>query len=191
MFSDLPGGVAAYLAILIAATLEGEIVFVAASALVSQGRLDPIGVALSGAIGGCLGDQFYFYALRGRLSRWLNRYPAIAQRGARLTRRVRRHETLAVLAIRFSPGLRIALSAACAYAGVPPLKFSVLNMVSSLAWATTLLSLVAWFGPSFLKGLGLSGWWAVLPPAILIVLLVRWLARHEREEVDGPADDRS
>jgi membrane protein DedA with SNARE-associated domain len=183
---DLPGaGAAAYLAILIAASLEGEVVFVAASALVSQGRLNPVGVALSGAIGACLGDQFYFYALRGRLSRWLDRYPAIARRGTRLTRRVRRHETLTILAIRFSPGLRIALSAACAYANVSPLKFSLLNVVSSVIWATTLLALVAWFGPSFLKGLGLSGWWAVLLPAVLIVLLVRWLARHEREEIDA------
>jgi len=180
---DWPG-VAAYVAILVAAALEGEIVFVAASALVSQGRLDPIAVALSGAAGACLGDQFYFYALRGRLTRWLDRYPAIARRGARLTRRVRRHETLTILAIRFSPGLRIALSAACAYANVSPVKFSTLNVLSSLAWATLLLGLVAWFGPSFLTRLGLSGWWAVLLPAVLIVVVVRWLARHEREEVD-------
>lgn len=178
-------GAAAYAAILIAASIEGEIVFVAASALVSQGRLNPIAVALAGAVGASLGDQFYFYALRGRLSRWLDRYPAIARRGARLTRRVRRHETLTILALRFSPGLRIALAAACAYAGVSPIKFSALNIVSSLAWATSLLALVAWFGPSFLTGLGVSGWWAAAIPAVLIVVLVRWLARHEKEEVDA------
>src|SRR5215468_845972 len=112
-------GVLAYLGILVAAALEGEIVFVGAAALVGVGRLDALGVMLAGAAGAALGDQFYFYALRGQLHRWLDRFPAVARRGARLTRRVKRNETLTVLVIRFSPGLRIALSAACAYAGVP------------------------------------------------------------------------
>jgi membrane protein DedA with SNARE-associated domain len=174
-------GALAYVAVLLAAVLEGEIVFVAAAALVSRGRLNPVGVALAGAAGAAIGDQFYFYMLRGRLNRWLDRFPAIARRGSRLTRRVRQHETLTVLAIRFSPGLRIALSAACAYAGVPALKFSLLNGVTCLIWATSLLALVAWFGPTVLPRLGISGWWAAVVPATLIVVIFRWLARHERE----------
>lgn len=177
-------GAFTYLGIMLAAAIEGEIVFVAAAALVSQGRLDPLSVTLAGAAGAALGDQFYFYALRGRLNRWLDRFPAIARRGARLTRRVRRNETLTVLAIRFSPGLRIALSAACAYAGVPALKFSLLNGFTCLIWATSLLALVAWFGPSVLGRLGISGWWAAVIPAILIVIIFRWIAHEEKEEMD-------
>ena len=65
-------GAFAYLGIILAAAIEGEIVFVAAAALVSQGRLDPLGVTLAGAAGAALGDQFYFYVLRGRLNRWLD-----------------------------------------------------------------------------------------------------------------------
>ena len=176
-------GVLAYVAIVLAAILEGEIVFVAAATLVSRGQLDPVGVALAGATGAAIGDQMYFYMLRGRLNRWLARFPAIARRGHRLTRRVRRHETLTVLAIRFSPGLRIALSAACAYAGVPALKFSLLNGVTCVVWAISLLTLVAWFGPTVLPRLGISGWWAALLPAAIIVVMFRWLAKHEQEEL--------
>jgi membrane protein DedA with SNARE-associated domain len=180
--ADLHG--AAYAAIAIAAAVEGEVVFVAAAALVSQGRLDPLGVILAGAIGASLGDQFYFYVIRGGL-RWLRRSHATESRAARLAQRVRQHEALTIVAIRFSPGLRIALSAACAYAGVAPLKFSALNMLSSLVWATALLFVVAWFGPSFLARLGLSGWWVVLIPALLVIVIFRWLGRHESRAVDG------
>jgi membrane protein DedA with SNARE-associated domain len=177
-------GALAYLAVVLAAAVEGEVVFVAAAALVSHGRLDPIGVALSGAAGAAIGDQFYFYLLRGRLNRLLDRFPAVARRGRRLTERVRRHETLTVLAIRFSPGLRIALAAACAYSGVPALKFSLLNTAACLAWAAVLLTLVAWFGPTVLPRLGISGWWAAVIPAVLIVVLFRWMAHEERTQAD-------
>ena len=170
-------GYLAYLAVFVGAILEGEIIFVTAATLVSRGQLDAVGVALAGALGAAIGDQVYFYALRGRIDRWLNRFPRVADMGARLTSRVHRHETFTILMIRFSPGLRVALSVACAYANVPPLKFSLLHGVSCLMWATSLLTLVAWFGPAALSHLGISGWWAALVPAILIVIAFRWIGR--------------
>src|SRR5438093_446455 len=94
-------GALAYLAVLLAAALEGEVIFVTAAMLVSRGQLDAVGVALSGAAGAAIGDQLYFYLLRGRLRRWVDRFPAVQKRGARLARRVRRNETLTVLVIRF------------------------------------------------------------------------------------------
>jgi membrane protein DedA with SNARE-associated domain len=181
-------GAAAYFVILAAALVEGEIVFVASAALVSQGVLDPIGVAVAGALGAACGDQIPFYLLRGRLRRWLDRRPAIARRGAQLVRRVRRHETLTVLAIRFSPGLRLAIAAACAYAGVPPLKFSLLSVVSAMSWAVSLLVLVAWLGPAVFGRLGIPGWAAAAIPAVLVVLAVRWLSREEQRDLDEDAD---
>jgi membrane protein DedA with SNARE-associated domain len=182
---DLAGatGVAAYGAVFLAAILEGEVLFVTASALVSQGKLHALPVVIAGALGATLGDQFYFYALRGRLRRWVDRSPSVARRGARLVARVKRNEWLTVLTIRFSPGLRIALAAACAYAGVAPAMFSALSIVSSFAWAAGLLTLVAYAGPKWLPGLGISGWWTAIIPAILLVVLFRTLAKVEEEEI--------
>jgi membrane protein DedA with SNARE-associated domain len=174
-----------YLSIVLAAAVEGEIVFVAAAAAVSQGRLHPIAVILAGALGAALGDQFYFYLLRGRVDRWIARVPAISRRARWLEHRVRQHEAVTIVAIRFSPGLRIALAAACAYARVSRLKFSVLNALSALVWATGLLVLVAVLGPAVLTRLGVSGWWAALVPAAAIVVVVRWMAHAERTDVDA------
>ncbi len=174
------GGPLAYLLILMAAIFEGEIVFVGASLLVSQGRLHGFGVLMAGAIGAAIGDQFYFYALRGRLHRWVERFPNIARRGHVLVERVKRHETVTVLLLRFSPGLRIALAAACAYAEVSPLKFSALDTLSSFVWAGALLVLVAYAGPTWLPGVGISGWWSALVPAIVICLIALFVRRAER-----------
>ena len=176
------GGPLAYLLIVLAAIFEGEIVFVGASLLVSRGTLDPLGVLVSGALGAAIGDQFYFYALRGRLHRWVERFPNIARRGHHLVQRVRRHETFTVLILRFSPGLRIALAAACAYADVPPVKFSVLDLISSFVWAAGLLAVVAYAGPTWLPGLGISKWWSALIPAVAIVIVALLVRRVERKE---------
>ena len=177
-----------YLGILIAAIVEGEIAYVAAAALVGRGYLNPIGVVIAGAAGATLGDQFYFYLLRGRLRRFLDRYDTIARRGQMLARQVRRREVAMVLLIRFAPGLRIALSAACAYAGVAPVRFSCLSLLSSIVWSASLLALVAWVGPNVLPALGVSGWWAALIPAVLIVLMFRIAGRVERHALVDGAD---
>src|SRR5262245_40712468 len=165
---------------MIAAAVEGEIAYVAAAALVGRGYLDPIAVAFAGAAGAALGDQFYFYLLRGRLERWLHRSERIARRGHALAQEVRRREVPMVMMIRFAPGLRIALAAACAYAGVAPLKFSAISCATSLVWAGGLMALVAWVGPTALPKIGLSGWWTALVPGLIIVIIFRVMGRVER-----------
>jgi membrane protein DedA with SNARE-associated domain len=179
----------AYVVVFMAAVLEGEIVFVTASVLVGRGQLHPLGVLLAGALGGSTGDQFFYYALRGRLHRWLNRFPAIAKRHKAIVHRVNRHATVMVLACRFLPGLRVAIPVACAYGRVPPGKFTLLNLASAFAWAATIMSTVAWGGPAAMAWIGLKGWWAIVVPAFLMLLLFRWLSRassaldHEPEQV--------
>src|SRR5207237_1394310 len=114
------GGLSAvmpYFGITAGAMIEGEVAYVIAATLVARGYLDPIGVVMAGAAGAAAGDQFYFYLLRGRLRRWLDRFETIARRGRRLAATVHQHEVPAILLIRFAPGLRIALAAACAYSG--------------------------------------------------------------------------
>ena len=176
--------VATYAGIAVAAALEGEVGFVTAAALVSRGYLDPLKVTAAGAIGAALGDQFYFYVFRGRVSIWLDRVPAIAKRGRALAVRVRRHETFTILMIRFAPGLRIILAAACAYSGVPAVKFSLLNGLTSIVWAAGLLAFVAWLGPAYLPRLGISGWWSALIPALFVVVGFRLLSRVEQNAME-------
>src|SRR3954465_12755994 len=140
MLTDSLGGSSLpYLGVLLAAIVEGEIAYIAASTLVAQGQLDAVGVLVSGAIGAAIGDQAYFYVFRGRLPRWMARYPSLQLKAAPLLARVRRHESPMVLLIRFAPGLRIALAAACAWVDVSPWKFSVLNLLSAFVWAVIML----------------------------------------------------
>jgi membrane protein DedA with SNARE-associated domain len=182
-------GPLAYLAVFVATVIEGEVVFVAATVLVSTGHLEAAGVYVAAALGGSVGDQVYFYALRGRLSRLLDRFPRWAERRDLVVEKVRRNASSMILACRFLPGLRVAIPAACACADVAPARFTVLSLLSSLAWAAAVMGFVGWLGPTSLQQLGLRAWWAPLVPAGLVLAFTYWLGRDERRS--APREERS
>jgi membrane protein DedA with SNARE-associated domain len=91
-----------------------------------------------------------------------------------------------VLMLRFAPGLRVAIAAACAYANVPPLLFSVLNGITAAVWAIGVMALVAWVGPTYLASLGLSGWKGALLMGIIVVLVFKIAGRVERKTMASP-----
>jgi membrane protein DedA with SNARE-associated domain len=170
-------GPLAYAAVYLAAIIEGEIVFIAAAVLVAAGKLNPLAVVIVGALGAATGDQIWFYALRGRVAGWLTRVRPVAARQASIVTRVQRHQSLMILAIRFAPGLRIAIAAACAYAKVSPLRFSVLNLIAAFAWAAVILTIVSSIGPGALQHAGVTGIWGAVVPGVLIILFGWWLGR--------------
>ena len=178
-------GPLAYGAIYLAAIVEGEIVFVAAAVLVSSGQLEMLPVLVAGALGAATGDQAYFYVFRGRVEGWLARFRPVAARREIIAARVSRHRSLMILSLRFAPGLRIAIAAACAYARVPALQFSTLNLISAFVWAAALLSLITWIGPATLEHVGLRGIWSALVPAVLVVLFGWWLGRDLKSTSAG------
>src|SRR5439155_9430536 len=130
-------------------------------------------VLACGALGGATGDQLWFYILRGRIH-WLDRYPRLARYRATVSGHVHDHETALVLASRFLPGLRTAIPIACTYAGMHPLKFSTLNLISAFAWAGAIMLFVKG-GSSTLNAFGLDKWWGPFIPALLVIAFFRWL----------------
>ena len=179
MLNLLPyGGIA------LAAIVEGEVTYIGAATLVAEGKLDPIAVMIAGAIGASIGDQAYFYLFRGRLPHWLARYPSLQRKTAPLVDRVRRHSRLMVMFIRFAPGLRIALAAACAAAEVPAWTMSTLNLLSAFVWAAVVLALVAWLGPTYLASFGLGGWRGALVAGAVFLALFRLLGSYERRAIE-------
>ena len=168
-----------YLSIYIAAILEGEIYYIAMCIAAGAGRLNWIAVWIAGALGGSTGDQIWFYLLRGRIH-WLDRYPWLARHRDAVVDRVNANQALMVLISRFPPGLRIAIPVACAYAGVRPLLFSTLSIVSGLAWAGAIMIVIIKAGPGALSAIGVDAWWTPAIPALFVILFFRWLSGPKR-----------
>jgi membrane protein DedA with SNARE-associated domain len=159
-----------YFGIYIAAILEGEIVYITACIAVATGNLNPLAVWAAGAAGGTTGDQFYFYAFRSALGPWLDRFPRIARRRRAIAPLVRRFAFPLTAACRFLPGLRVAIPAACATAGVSPLLFSTVNTISAGVWAGAILALITWAGSGATETLGVARNWA-LGVSVTVALL--------------------
>jgi membrane protein DedA with SNARE-associated domain len=174
-----------YVGIFVAAVVEGEAVFVAASVAVAMGHLNGWGVLVAGALGGSAGDQAVFYAMRGRLGQWLERSPAFRQKRDRLQPFVHRYAVPLVAASRFLPGLRMAIPAACATASISPWLFSTLSLASAFAWAGAITTTIAWAGPTALARLGLTGGTALLLPAALVIVAFVLLRRITGEAAPG------
>lgn len=169
-------GPLAYVAVFLATVIEGEVVFVGAAVLVHLGHLDALGVYAAAALGGSVGDQIYFYVLRGRMC-WLDRFPTWSRRRDRIVARVRRNASVMILACRFLPGLRVAIPAACAYAQVSSARFTTLSLVSSFGWAAAVMGLIAYLGPASFAELGIKAWWTPLVPATFVIAFTYWLGR--------------
>ena len=170
-------GLIAYLGIVVAAAIEGEVVYVGAVVAASLGRLNPVAVLLSGSVGGWAGDQFWYYAARGPLSSWLNKFQNVARRRRAMQQRMHRHATKLILAVRFLPGLRIAIPVACAYSGVAALRFSSLSLISALVWGAAIMLIILQLGPTSLSAFGLKAWWTPAIPAVIIIVFFRWLSK--------------
>jgi membrane protein DedA with SNARE-associated domain len=112
------------------------------------------------------------------------RFPTLEQKTTPLLARVKQHSSLMVLLIRFAPGLRVAITAACAWIDVPPLTFSVLNLLSAFVWAIGLLALVGWLGPTYLAQYGLGGWKGALLTGLLVLGLFKILGLYEARAME-------
>ena len=146
-----PDGPLAYRAIYLAAIVEGEIVFVAASVLVASGQLHYLAVLVAGALGAATGDQLYFYGLRGR---WKAGWRAVRPVASR--RETSSSRACAVTRSGWSspsaspPGSASPSPPPAPTRKVPPLRFSALNLAAAFVWATLLLALVSRIGPAVL-----------------------------------------
>jgi len=125
-----------YLAILLAAFWEGEVVLIAAGALFGRGYLNWKLTILAAAIGGSAGDQMYFYAAHERAARLIRKSKRLNKWYPKISKFVLRHSTIAVLFSRFAAGLRISIPLICATAGMPARKYSVLSVTSGFLWAS-------------------------------------------------------
>jgi membrane protein DedA with SNARE-associated domain len=135
-----------YLAVLIAAFWEGEAVLIAAGTLCGAGYLDWRLTILAAAIGGSAGDQIYFYAAHQRAARLVQKSKRLRKWYPRVKEFVLRHGTIAVLLSRFAAGLRITIPLVCATVAMPPRKYSLLNLLSALCWASVWVAISYQFG---------------------------------------------
>lgn len=143
-----------YPVILVWTFIEGETVVIITGALASEGKYN-ISVellALFAFSGSFLGDQLYYYIGRKYGTPLLNRWPTLGAKIDWAFHLVKTHPTLFILSFRFIYGVRNIAPFVIGIAGVPRVRYLVLNFIAAMIWAHTF----AWGG--YLLGIALAQW---------------------------------
>jgi undecaprenyl-diphosphatase len=157
---------------------------VAVGTLVGLGKLSFWPMLAWIGVGAVLGDAVSYwigYVWRDRLKRsWpLIRYPVLVARGEDF---FRKYGGMSICFGRFVPGVKAVIPGIAGMAGMTPLRFTVINVLSGIAWA--LAHLIPGITTGALLGLlgAVSGRLAVVIGGLLLIVFLavaggRWLVQ--------------
>jgi membrane protein DedA with SNARE-associated domain len=127
-----------YLAVFAGALLEGETVLVMGGFAAHRGLLALPWVLVLAAVGGFLGDQFFFFMGRRHGRALLSRFPSLEQSSTRVQCLLTRYDAAAIFSVRFIYGLRIAGPVLIGMSGVRPWRFVCFNLLGATVWASAI-----------------------------------------------------
>jgi len=162
-----------YLGVLIGTFLEGDIALILGGICAQCTDLRLYGVILAAFTGAIIGDQTCYNLGRHHGLQLLNRFPRLKLRTDRVFYHMRRHGSVIAFAFRFVYGFRILTPLMIGASGVGRGRFTLLNCLGALSWATALGCLGYMMGEALVAILvNLKADLKHLLPFILLGLLV-------------------
>ncbi|MFZ4396410.1 MAG: DedA family protein [Kiritimatiellia bacterium] len=125
-----------YLGVLLGTFLEGDIALILGGLCARCTDLKLYGVILAAFTGAIIGDQVFYNLGRHQGLQILNRFPRLKVRTERVFHHMRRHGSIIAFAFRFFYGFRILTPLLIGASGVSRGRFTLLNCLGALAWAT-------------------------------------------------------
>ena len=173
-----------YWAVFFGCLLEGETILILGGMAAHQHLLHLWPVIGWASLGGMLGDQLLFWSGRyfgGRLLPRLHRQQASIDR---VTGLIARYPSISVFAVRFLYGMRLVGPMVIGASGLSPLRFTLLNAVGAVVWATLFASAGYWAGQALETMLGnLKPYRLPIALGVVVLAVVVALVRHWRKKV--------
>ena len=178
-----------YAAVAVGTFLEGETVLILGGVAAHMGYLALAGVIAAAFLGTLAGDQLYFHLGRAKGRGAIERRPHWKARSERVFRMLERHQVWLILGYRFLYGLRTVIPFIIGAAGIPPLRFLLLDMVGVGIWAGTVGTLGYVFGRTLeliignIKDYQLTVFAALAALGVLVWGARMWWRRRLADEV--------
>ncbi|MFR0690499.1 DedA family protein [Enterobacterales bacterium AE_CKDN230030158-1A_HGKHYDSX7] len=170
-----------YPALFLGCLLEGESILILAGLAAHQGLLGYFPVVFWATAAGTLGDQLLYWTGRragDRALPWLQRRGLAVER---VTGLIERHPLLAIFAVRFLYGMRLAGPLLIGASRVGPLRFLLINLLGAFCWALIFASAGYWAGEALEQLLGnLKPYRLPIFLAVLALFAALALWRHHR-----------
>jgi membrane protein DedA with SNARE-associated domain len=185
--------------IFLGAGFEGQTALIVGGILARQHILQLWMVLVCATAGSAIVDHLLFVAgRRFRTHRWVVRATEQAA-FARALKFIERFPISYTLAFRFIFGLRIASPIAIGVSKVPTWRFTILNILGAVLWASAFTMLGFIFGEAVHNLLGHgrhAGRWTLIAAAGIVVIVgiawaVRWLLRRRKARAEAATDPAS
>ena len=110
------------------ACIEGEVALLTAGFLCQKGLMSLKLVILTAFLGTMFTEQCLYFVGRVYGSKLLEKYPKIAKKSEKVLEFLRKYNSAFIFGSRFVYGIRNISPMVIGIAGIPPLKFSTLNI---------------------------------------------------------------
>jgi phosphatidylglycerol lysyltransferase len=170
-----------YALLFLGVALEGEFFLLAAAFLAQRGVFNLPVVLFIAIVANCSADQIYYAIARAQGLGWLEARFGRHKQYSQAVSWMRRHSNWLLLGSRYVFGFRIIIPAACGALRMPPLRFTLLNLVAGIIWAVP-VALLGFYLGNAAYGILVSAkhyeMWFLL--SLLIIAIAILLARHLR-----------
>ncbi|MDI2591827.1 DedA family protein [Pseudomonas sp. N3-W] len=173
-----------YWAVFFGCLLEGETILILGGMAAHQHLLHLWPVIGWASLGGMLGDQLLFWTGRYFGGRLLPRLKSKQAAIDRVTDLIHRYPSISVFSVRFLYGMRLVGPMVIGASGLSPIRFSLLNALGAVVWATLFASGGYWAGEALEGMLGnLKPYRLPIALGVLVLAVVIALVRHWRAKV--------
>jgi phosphatidylglycerol lysyltransferase len=135
-----------YFLLFLGVAVEGEASLLAATYLVHQGLFRLNAVLVVAIAANFIANQIYYLVARSRGQAWLENRFRENSHYRRALSWMSKHANWLLLLSRYAFGFRIIIPAACGALGMPLLRFTGTNLVSSIIWAIPVVLIGLYFG---------------------------------------------
>ncbi len=173
--------------------VEGETVVIVTGVLASEGRfrINVELLAIAAMSGSFFGDQLYYYIGRKYGAPLLKRWPKLTTKVEWAFQSVNRTPATFILSFRWVYGVRNVAPFIVGIAGVPRVKYFVLNLIAAAIWAHSFAWGGYFLGRQLEDWLGDSKWW-VLGGFIAFMIgfaAVGAVRSHRKTRTETPAEN--
>ncbi|MGN6670420.1 MAG: DedA family protein [Candidatus Nucleicultricaceae bacterium] len=125
-----------YIILLIGSFVEGETVVLTAGFLSYKGYLSLTWIIIISFLGSLIADQLLFYIGRYYGPGLIERKPALKEKSKRIFDLLHRYNVGFILSFRFIYGIRVASPLVIGASGISIKRFTILNLIAAIIWAT-------------------------------------------------------
>ena len=124
-----------YYAVFLFSCIEGEVAVLTAGFLCQQGMMSLQWVIFVAFLGTMLTEQALYFVGRIYGTKFIDRHPKFKEKSQRVIEFLRKYDSAFIFGCRFVYGIRNISPVMIGDAGIPPLKYSMLNIPAAFVWA--------------------------------------------------------